>query len=153
MSNKKTIAVYAIALNEEKSAERWLKSANEADFIIVGDTGSTDKTKQILIDGGASVYDIKIKPFRFDSARNAVLSLVPDVDICVSLDLDEFFEPGWRNHLENAWTDETTRLEYRYACNWDTDPNYIIRAKKIHARYGYVWKRPVHEDIYIQVMR
>ena len=35
------VAVYSIALNEAKFAERWADSAAEADYRVVADTGST----------------------------------------------------------------------------------------------------------------
>ena len=41
------IAVYTIALNEEKFVERWYESAKDADYLMIADTGSTDKTKRI----------------------------------------------------------------------------------------------------------
>ena len=42
------VCVYAISKNEEKFAERWAKSMREADEIYVLDTGSRDKTVEIL---------------------------------------------------------------------------------------------------------
>ena len=42
------IIVYAICKNEEKFAARWAVSMGEADGIYVLDTGSTDKTAEIL---------------------------------------------------------------------------------------------------------
>ncbi len=38
------IAVYSIALNEEKFIQRWYESAKDADYLIIADTGSTEKT-------------------------------------------------------------------------------------------------------------
>ena len=42
------VIVYAIAKNEEKFVDRWVDSMQEADEIIVLDTGSTDKTVEKL---------------------------------------------------------------------------------------------------------
>ncbi len=45
-------------------------------------------------------------PFRFDHSRNHCLEQIPDdVDICVSLDLDDVIEKGWRMKLEKAWSE------------------------------------------------
>jgi hypothetical protein len=49
-----------------------------ADIILIGDTGSTDDTVQLSQQHGAKVVDIRIKPWRFDKAREAVLALLPD---------------------------------------------------------------------------
>ena len=87
--HKYKIVVYAISRNEEKHVKRWVESMKEADEIIVLDTGSTDKTVKLLKDLGVTVKSKKIKPFRFDIARNLSLDLVPkDTDICVCTDLD-----------------------------------------------------------------
>ena len=109
------IYVYAIAKNEEKFARRWLASMSEADGIFVLDTGSEDDTVRILRDGGAYVVTERIAPWRFDTARNHALSLVPeDADLCVSTDLDEVFRPGWRAALEKCLFPGVTRVRYRY---------------------------------------
>ena len=46
--NDYKICVYAICKNEEKFVERWYNSMKEADYIVVLDTGSTDKTIELL---------------------------------------------------------------------------------------------------------
>ena len=145
---KKKVCVYAITKNEEKFAKRWFNSMKEADEIYVLDTGSTDKTVEILKSLGAIVNVKEIKPWRFDVARNESLKLVPnDADICVCTDLDEVFESGWKEKLENIWQDNTTRLAYNY--NWSLDENNkpIVNfyIEKIHSRQDYTWTHPVHE--------
>lgn len=142
------IYVYAIAKNEEKFVERWYQSMKEADDIFVLDTGSKDKTVDILKSLNVNVVSQKIVPWRFDVARNKSLELVPeDADICVCTDLDEVFEPGWRKKLEHIWKNDTTRLRYNY--NWSLDengnPKVNFYIEKIHKRHGYSWIHPVHE--------
>ena len=96
--NHYRICVYAISKNEEHFAKTWMESMSEADQVIVLDTGSTDGTVEQLRACGAEVHTAHIEPWRFDTARNRSLSLVPeDVDICVCTDLDERFQPGWRS--------------------------------------------------------
>lgn len=136
------ICVYAIALNEAKFAARFCAAARDADLIFVADTGSTDGTVQVLEDAGATVAHISIKPWRFDDARNAALALLPeDFDVCVSLDIDEVLQPGWRKEIERVWTSGTTRL--RYGFDWGC--GIVFQYEKIHARHGYRWACPVHE--------
>ena len=116
------ICVYAIAKNEESFVKRWVESMSEADLVIVLDTGSTDNTTKLLKEHGATVISEPILPWRFDIARNKSLALVPnDVDICVCTDLDEVFEAGWRKKLENHWTAETKRGQYRFTWSFNDD--------------------------------
>ncbi len=145
------IAAYTIALNESSHCERWANSIKDADYRIVLDTGSSDDTVQRLRDLGVTVYQQLITPWRFDVARNAALSLVPDdADICISLDMDEFMEDGWRSRLEAAWGPQTTRIGYTYVFDYrpELDRQAGFHADKIHARHGYEWRRPVHETIF-----
>jgi glycosyltransferase involved in cell wall biosynthesis len=83
------VAVYSIALNEEKFVERWYQSAKEADYLLIADTGSSDRTVKLAKSLGINVVEISIKPWRFDDARNASLAVIPsDIDYCIALDLD-----------------------------------------------------------------
>ena len=136
------IAVYAISKNEEQFVKRFCDSAKDADLIIIGDTGSTDNTVALAKECGAVVPRIYITPWRFDKAREAVLALIPpDIDICISLDLDEVLEDGWREEIERVWDKDTTRLRYKF--DWGCGISFYY--EKIHARHGYFWKHPVHE--------
>lgn len=137
------ICVYAISKNEEHFVERFCESAKDADLILIADTGSSDGTDTKAREHGAVVHDICITPWRFDLARNAALALVPrDIDVCISLDLDEVLEPGWREEIERVWKlGETTRL--RYLFDWGCGIRF--RYEKIHARHGYRWHHPCHE--------
>lgn len=145
---KYKVAVYAICKNEEQFVERWVESMSEADVIVVSDTGSTDKTVQKLKEKGVMVYTDITSPWRFDYARNKSLDHVPEeIDICVCTDLDEIFEKGWREALEDAWNYDTKMAKYLY--NWslkeDGTPDIQFNYFKAHARHGYRWVYPVHE--------
>ncbi len=147
---KLKIAVYAIAKNEEKFVNRWVKSMQEADDIYVLDTGSTDKTVKLLKENNVHVKIKKITPWRFDVARNASLEMVPkDIDICVCTDLDEILEEGWRKELETSFKENKNATRARYNYNWKLDENnhplVSFRYEKIHIRNGYKWTHPVHE--------
>jgi hypothetical protein len=144
------VAVYTIALNEAAHVERWAKSAVDADYRIVTDTGSADDTVELLTQAGVTVHRIAVRPWRFDVARNAALALIPaDVNVCVSMDMDEFLEPGWRPQLEAAWTAETTALFCRLAARASLDDPMprVWPSKKFHARWGYRFRRAVHEEL------
>ena len=147
------IAVYTIALNEESNVEQWYESAKDADYLLIADTGSTDSTVRIAKKLGIKVANISIKPWRFDDARNAALALLPDdIDMCISLDMDEVLAPGWRKALEEL-DDDVTQVNYKYTWSWRdpasrTQPQIVYITNKVHARHGYRWKYLVHEMPY-----
>jgi glycosyltransferase involved in cell wall biosynthesis len=137
------IAVYGISKNEEKFVARWAQSAKEADLILLADTGSDDRTVEIAKENGVEVHHIYINPWRFDTARNASMVLLPkDIDVCISLDVDEVLEPGWREEIERLWVPgETTRLRYKF--EWGAGKTFY--HVKIHAREGHYWRHCCHE--------
>jgi tetratricopeptide (TPR) repeat protein len=144
------ICVYAIALNESKFVKRWAKSAADADYLVVADTGSTDNTVELLQEVGAIVEKVDVKPWRFDVARNLSIDLIPkDADICICLDMDEVLVEGWRDILETYWTQNKgiNRLSYLYywAFGADGKPTTEYMAEKIHGRFSHTWTLPVHE--------
>jgi tetratricopeptide (TPR) repeat protein len=165
----KTI-IYAIAKNEEKFVDTFMLYAQEADEVIILDTGSTDRTVELFKKWGATVhettfkpwstlseYDALIaagdKPFRFDTARNMSLNLVPeDAEICVCIDIDEVLPLNWRTKVEDAWVQGINRLRYIYAWKMDSDnkPEIFFTYSKIHSRHDFTWEYPAHEYLFVK---
>ena len=146
--NKYKICVYAICKNESKFIKRWYESIKEADYIFILDTGSTDNSINILNELGINYKQKIIEPFRFDEARNESLKMIPDdIDICISLDLDEIMTDNWYQIVTDNWDDNITRLSYIY--NWSLDENnnplVTFYGDKIHKNKYYTWTHPVHE--------
>ena len=147
------VAVYTIALNEAKHIQRWYESAKEADYLLIADTGSTDGTVDLARSLGIKVVEISIKPWRFDDARNyALMSLPQDVDYCISMDADEILTPGWRAELQKAYdakTDKLPRPKHKLVTDFDANGNPTVDffANRIHPRFGYRWRHPIHEVI------
>jgi len=142
------IAVYTIALNEEKHVARWYESSKDADYHLIADTGSTDKTVEIAKSLGITVVPIRVVPFRFDDARNASLVALPiDIDYCIALDVDEVLAPGWREPLEKAFAEGIDRPTYHRieAFNADGSANLEFDGFKVHRRAGIRWHYPIHE--------
>ena len=142
------VAVYTICKNEEKYVQSWYESSREADYHLLADTGSTDKTVGIAIGLGIKVVRIGINPFRFDDARNASLALVPtDVDYCIALDVDEILAPGWRKALEKAHAEGIDRPTYRRIESFKEDgsPDAEFDGFKVHRRNNIRWHYPIHE--------
>jgi len=145
------VAVYSIAKNEEQFIERYYNSCKDADLIIVGvcdDT--TDNTKELLSKYNIQVIDISVHPWRFDVARNIVLDAIPDdIDICISLDLDEVLLKGWRDGLNSVYKPEYTSIRYPYIFSWQDKemkkPFISQQGFKIHKPKAYKWQYPIHE--------
>jgi hypothetical protein len=143
VKQKLKIAVYAISKNEAHFVPRFMEAAKDADIVLIADTGSDDGLPEVAESLGAKVHHICITPWRFDRARDVALSLVPrDIDVCISLDIDEVLQPGWREEIERVWIKgSTTRLRYKF----DWGCGIVFYYEKIHARHGYGWKHPCHE--------
>lgn len=142
------VAIYTIALNEEQFVERWFRSGEGADYFMIMDTGSTDRTVEKALELGINVHQVTIKPWRFDDARNAALFMLPtDIDYCIALDMDEVLQPGWREELERAHEQGITRPLYRFITSWlpDGSPGTEFDGFRIHTRFGYRWRFPIHE--------
>ncbi len=142
------IYVYAIAKNEAAFARRWMASMAEADGVYVLDTGSTDGTAELLRALGAHVEERAVEPWRFDTARNLSMKLVPaDADILVCTDLDEVLLPGWRAALEAAWRPGCTTARYAYVWSFNADGSDGVKFlyEKVHRPGVCRWTHPVHE--------
>lgn len=147
--SKFKICVYAICKNEAKFIERWVQTTAPADYIVVLDTGSSDETLQLLKQHAhIHTYSQIIFPWRFDVARNLALALVPnDIDICLSLDMDEVLTPGWYDILQAAWTETASSAICRSVWNFKPDgsENGVFWPNRIHKRHDYVWTHAIHE--------
>jgi len=88
---KYKVAVVAIAKDEEQFVSRWAQSAKAPNTELwILDTGSSDSTVEFAKREGVNVLTKTFTPWRFDEARNYLLSLLPDdIDYVINLDLDE----------------------------------------------------------------
>ena len=91
-----------------------------------------------------------MEPFRFDTARTAGLATLPyDLDVVITLDLDEVLVAGWRDQLEEAWAANPwgVRWSYAYVWSWVAAgvPDVQFTADRCHSRYGWRWTGAVHE--------
>jgi hypothetical protein len=144
------IAIYTIAKNEEQFVHRFADSCAAVDGVFVLDTGSTDKTVELLRQRGVVVKQQAIQPFfRFDKARNLSLEMVPeDFDWCISIDLDEILLPDWREKLEPLLQKPgLNRVFYQYGWQCDAQQNVVRQFwyDKVHRRGTHKWVNAVHE--------
>lgn len=95
------INLVMIVKDEERSLEKSLKAAKPiADEIIIADTGSRDRTREIAALMGAKVFDFSWNN-NFSAARNFALSH-SDADWNLILDADEYLRDCSRRDLEKA---------------------------------------------------
>ncbi len=126
-----------------------MDSVRDADGVFVLDTGSEDDTVKLLRKEGATVNVEKFTPFRFDTARNRSLELVPDDgDLYFCLDLDEVAEPEWRKNLEKAVAAAPNANQFLYRYVWSKNPDgsdgVVFWSEKVHGK-GWKWRGAVHE--------
>jgi glycosyltransferase involved in cell wall biosynthesis len=144
-----TPAIYTIAKNEACNVEGFMDSAAGCDVYVL-DTGSTDNTVKLLQARGAHVVQRIIDPWRFDTARNEALALVPcNVDVCISIDMDERLSTGWQSRLKTEWSGNVGN--YFHIAEWSdaacTIPSVQSPRTRLHSRHDYEWHRCVHEVI------
>lgn len=97
--NDLLVSACMIVRNEEDFLEGCLLSIKDVvDEIVIGDTGSTDRTPDIAGDLGARVYNIPWDD-DFSAARNQVLEQAKGTWI-LSIDADEKLRPISRSRIE-----------------------------------------------------
>lgn len=136
------VAVTSIMLDEPlEFIHRWAQSAQDADDLVLVDTGSTNGAIDYARGLGLTVHEITVNPWRFDDARNAGLTLLPECDVVITLDVDEVLEPGWREALEGAGPG----ARYSYHYQWNEDISFT--GDRVVSRHGWRWRHPVHETL------
>ena len=148
-----TISLCMIVKNEEKNLERCLSSyAPLMDEIIVVDTGSTDKTKEI-----ASRFTDKIYDFEwindFSAARNFAFSKA-SCDYIFSADADEVLDKENREQfaiLKEVLDPEIeiVQMQYKNQLHHGTIYNFDceLRPKLFKRLRNFTWIEPIHETV------
>ena len=102
---KQTISLCMIAKNEEQYLEQCLRSVKDIiDEIIIVDTGSTDKTKEIAKKFNAKIFDFKWVD-DFSAARNECLKHAAK-DWILVLDADEVLDKEGANTIMELINDK-----------------------------------------------
>lgn len=151
------ITVYAICKNESKFVDRWVNSLiNEADNVVVLDTGSTDNTVELFKKYEPFVtikqhnYFNEDGMFRFDRARNDSMKLIPlDTDICVVFDLDQVPRSGWSDIIRESVSQGNHEV-HGYIIDHDDNGNEVNRweSRNVHINDPFfIWTRIIHEGI------
>lgn len=147
-----TLSLCMIVKNEEAVLERILKPMSlAADQIIIVDTGSTDKTKEIAGRYTKDVYDY-IWNDDFASARNAACEKA-SMDYWMWLDADDMISPEMLRKLiklKKELDPSTDVVMIKYATGFDSEGRttfsyYRERILKNHR--GFLWQGRVHEAV------
>lgn len=147
-----TISVCMIVKNEEDVLARSLGCATQfADEIIVVDTGSDDRTKEIAHRFTDYVYDF-VWCDDFSKARNYAFSLATS-QFCMWLDADDVvLEEDIKklNDLKQRLSEETTIVMMKYHTSFDADghPDFTYyRERLINRAANLQWTGVIHEVI------
>lgn len=146
------ISLCMIVKNEEPTLEKCLTSvASAVDEIIIVDTGSTDRSKEIAQKFTDKVYDFEWMD-DFSAARNFAFSLGTK-ELLMWLDADDVLSPGGRNKLielkRNFPRDVSiVYMPYNIAFDEHGKPTFsYYRERIVRADAKPKWIEPVHEVI------
>lgn len=147
-----TISLCMIVRDEEDVLGRCLESAAElVDEIIIVDTGSKDRTKEIARSFTDKIYDFAWID-DFAAARNRAFSYA-DCDFCMWLDADDVIAPADREKfraLKESLDGGVDVVMMPYYTGFDSQGRVTFsyyRERIVRNHAGMVWKGRVHEVI------
>ena len=153
--NKMKLSVAIIAKNEESMIKSAIRSCDWADEVVVLDTGSTDKTKDVAKKMGAEVYEMVTQGLTFADWRTELIKKTK-FNWIFYLDSDERFTRGCekeiRKIIKTKKKPRTThyavaRENYylgrrvRWGGSW---PDYVIRL--FYKPTLKKWTKKLHEE-------
>lgn len=145
------ISLCMIVKNEEKVLGRCLDSiCNAVDEIIITDTGSTDRTKEIAKKYTDLVYDFKWAD-DFSLARNFSFSKASK-DYLMWLDADDVItEENGKALLElkdNLHNEDAVMMKYNTQFDENDNPTFLFYRERLVRRDAFIsWRGKVHETI------
>lgn len=149
-----TISLCMIVKNEEDSIDRCLSSVlNIVNEIIVVDTGSTDRTKQIVRKYTDKLFDYEWTD-DFAAARNYAFSLA-SMDYILWLDADDVLKPVDQQKLADLKSSlplsvDSVTMEYHLAFDeYGNVLSSLRRNRLVKRSNGFRWIGSVHE--YLEV--
>lgn len=148
-----TISLCMIVKNEEAVLARCLNSiADLMDEIIIVDTGSTDRTKEIAAEYTGKIYDFKWTN-DFSAARNFSFSKAT-MDYIYAADADEILDSENRDRflrLKTVLLPEIEIVQMKYITESALDT--VLNAKKEYRPKlfkrlrTFIWVDPIHETV------
>ncbi len=151
-----TVSACLIVKNEEKVLSRCLKSLVDlVDEIIIVDTGSVDKTKEIAQEFTDKIFDFKWID-DFAAARNFSFSKAA-MDYIYVADADEVIdEKNRKKFMDLKYTllpeIEIVQMKYTNQLSFNTTYNFDAEYRpKLYKRVRtFSWTDPIHESVSLQ---
>lgn len=147
-----TISLCMIVKNEETHIARCLDSVAElVEEIIIVDTGSTDRTVEIVSNYTSKIYSYPWKD-DFSDARNYSFSQA-SMDYCMWMDADDVLEESEKDRflqLKKSLSPDTDIVMMKYNTSFDEagKPSFsYFRERWIRNCTQYRWIGEVHEVI------
>lgn len=149
-----TVSLCMIVKNEEDVLARCLESVKDImDEIIIVDTGSQDRTKEIAAEFTDRVYDFEWID-DFAAARNFAFSKAK-MDYTIWLDADDIMLPADQKafaELKQTLSQDTDAVKMRYHVGFDQagNPTYsFFRERLVRTEKKFRWVGAIHETIAI----
>lgn len=144
------ISVCMIVKNEEKRLERCLKSLIPYGFeIVIIDTGSTDRTKEIALEYTSCLYDFpwtddfsKARNFSLQKASHDWIFMMDSDEWITSIDIEEL--TYFRKHLSHAVGSVTRQ---NITGTPDTPAWTIDQTERFFNRKRYHYTGRIHEQL------
>jgi glycosyltransferase involved in cell wall biosynthesis len=150
-----SLSVVIITLNEEANLRRTLASVAWAEEIVIVDSGSTDRTREV-----AESYDAKfyVEPWKgFAAQKNSALAKATG-DWILSLDADEEVEPALADEIRAVLAASPTVAGF-----WIPRKNFFLgrwiryggfypdsKLRLFRRSSGQFEERLVHEDLHVE---
>lgn len=147
-----SISLCMIVKNEEQTLTRCLNCIKDiADEIIIVDTGSTDKTKEIAYKFTNKVYDFtwcddfsKARNFSFSKATKEYIMWLDADDVILEKDIIKL------KYLKENLDKNIDIVMFKYDLNLDSNGTPALsyyRERLLKRKNNYKWKSPIHEAI------
>lgn len=145
-SGKAKVSLTMIVRNEEHNLPRCLESVRGLfDEVVLVDTGSTDRTKEIALQFGARVIDFTWID-DFSAARNISLDNATG-DYVFWLDADDILSPHERNKLETLLNNLNVEHKQAYVVRC-ASAQLVVDHVRLFPRLAAIrWAYRVHEQI------
>ena len=147
-----SISLCMIVKNEEETLSRCLDCVKDImDEIIIVDTGSIDKTKEIAKNFTKNIYDFKWVD-DFSVARNFSFSKATK-EYCMWLDADDVILPEDQKKLlklKEELNPDVNTILMKYNLGAQADGSVyctFMRERLVKREKNFKWKDPVHEYI------